>query len=111
MQGGSAKIQAGRIARNLPISHFWWAAGMTLAALVMIIAYKKLTHCRWRQAIKLGFSLLLIRFISFGPWLNNLRGKKMFYIGKESIQDQILKNWFPIAWVTALGVLIYTNFF
>lgn len=108
MQGASAKIQAIRIAQNLPISHFWWAAGMTAAAVLMVIAYHQLTRCRWKTALKFGASLLLIRFVSFGPWLNKLRGKPFFYLGKGSVMDRVAAGWYPLAWASgALALLTF----
>lgn len=106
LQGASAKIQAVRIAQNLPISHFWWAAFMGLVAIAMVISYKRLTHCRWKDAIRLGASLLLIRFISFAPWLNHLRRKPMFYTGKGSVIDRLLSGWYVWAWGSSVGCLL-----
>lgn len=111
MQGGAAKIQALRIAKNLPISHFWWAAAMVVIALLMVVSYKRMTHCKWGEALKLGGSLLLIRFITFSPWLNRLRGKSFFYVGKGAVSDKLLNHWFPIAWIVALVSLVLTNLF
>jgi hypothetical protein len=110
LQGGSAKMQAVRIAKNLPIYHFWYAAAMVVVALLMVVAYKKLAKCRWKEAAKLGLSLLLVRFVSFGPWLNKLRHLKFFYIGRGSLQDRILANVYPLVWSLALAGLLVLQF-
>lgn len=107
----SAKIQAIRIAKNLPISHFWWSVGMIVIALIMIIVYKRIIKCTWWKALRLGLSLLLGRFIIFSPALNKFRKLPFFYVGKQSIQDKLLTHWFPIAWIIALVILIVNNFY
>lgn len=104
LQAASAKIQAIRIVENLPISHFWWAAGMIIVAILMALAYKHLSRCSWWQALKLGASLLLGRFLTFSPILNKIRKLPFFYVGKGALQDKVLTNWFPIAW--AIGILL-----
>lgn len=115
LQGVSAKIQAVRIARNLPISHFWWAAGMAVISLVFISAlvfsYKKITKCTWKDALKLAGALLLVRFVMFTPWLNLLRGEKFFYLGKSALQDQILAHTYVYFWSAAAAALIGIQFF
>lgn len=110
LQGGSAKLQAVRIAGNLPIVHLWWAGLMLFAGAVMVISYKKITHCRWKDAAKLGLSLLLIRFLAFTPWLNKLRRKPMFYLGRASLWDRLLAGWYRWAWVASLIGLIALQF-
>lgn len=107
LQGGSAKLQAIQIAKNVPIFHFWWTAGMVLVAGIMVVSYKKLTRCQWKEALRLGISLLLVRFISFTPWLNKLRHKPTFYLGSASLEDRLLKGWYPWAWAAAILAWIF----
>lgn len=102
----TAKAQAERIARNLPISHFWWGVAAGAAAIILILAYKRLTRCSWKKALKLGFALLLVRFVTFSPWLNRMRGKPFFYVGKGSLQDRILSGSFQVAWIIAAALLL-----
>lgn len=106
LQGASAKLQAIRIASNLPIAHAFYAGLMLLAGIVMVLSYRQITRCKWKEAVKLGASLLLIRFVSFTPWLNKVRHKPFFYLGKASIWDRLLAGWYRFAWVAGLIALI-----